>query len=67
MLNLAHLMGDSEMVAKLDANIAKTFVRGEQIFCQIDWLGIRHCPDTLRWAVMPYVYALAVLERGDSI
>lgn len=66
MLNLAHLMGDSELARNLDASIVESFVKETNIYSQIDWLGIKHGPNMLRWAVMPYVYALAVLESSVS-
>jgi hypothetical protein len=61
-LNLAHLIRDFRLVQVLESSIAKTFVSHNQVFSHVDWLGIRHGPNLRRWAVMPYVYALAALE-----
>lgn len=64
MLNLAALMGDSDLVHSLDRNIDRTFVDGERIFSHVDFAGIRHGSNMLRWAVMPYLYALSVSANG---
>jgi hypothetical protein len=61
MLNLAILLGDSVLIESLPPVIEKHFVRGEAIFSQIDFLGIRRNRNHLRWAVMPYLYALSQL------
>lgn len=61
MLNLAILLGDSALVESLPPVIDKNFVSGEDIFSQIDFLGIRRNRNHLRWAVMPYLYALSQL------
>jgi hypothetical protein len=63
MLNLAFMMGDSELVSSLDQRIEEAFVRGNNIYSQIDFIGLRHGRNTLRWAVMPYFYALSVTGR----
>ena len=67
MLNLAILRGDQSLVATLAPAIAKQFVKGETIFSQIDFMGIRRNRNMLRWAVMPYIYALTQLPiEGGS-
>jgi hypothetical protein len=62
MLNLACLMNDAPVARMLQQNIADHFVRKDEIFSQIDCFGIRHGRNTLRWAVMPYLYALSVMH-----
>jgi len=61
MLNLAILRGDRTLAEALAGAIEKTFVRGDNVFSQIDWLGLRRNRNMLRWAVMPYLYALSLL------
>jgi hypothetical protein len=65
MLNLAILVGDGPLIASLADSIEKTFCAGSDIYSQIDVLGIRRCRNTLRWAVMPYLYALSELALTD--
>ena len=65
MLNLAHLVGDSRLVEELGKNIQDAFVDGDDIYSRIEWPGIRRNKNTLRWAVLPYLYSLAVTsEQG---
>jgi len=61
MLNLAILLGDAALVEALPPVIDKNFVSGEDIYSQIDFFGIRRNRNHLRWAVMPYLYALSQL------
>jgi hypothetical protein len=63
MLNLAFMMGDTKLVHSLDQHIAEAFVRGNDIYSRIDCFGLRHSRNTLRWAVMPYFYALSVMGK----
>ncbi len=62
MLNLAILMGDGSMVGELRKAIEKNFCVGEDIYSQIDIMGKKRNKNMLRWAVMPYLYALSLLE-----
>ncbi|MBL8202150.1 MAG: hypothetical protein JNK40_14370 [Chromatiales bacterium] len=62
MLNLAILRGDTALIASLAPAIGKQFVRGDAIYSQVDWLGIRRNRNHLRWAVMPWLYALSQLH-----
>jgi hypothetical protein len=62
MLNLAVLMGDRDLVESLADAIEKAFEFRGHIYSQIDCFGRRHNVDTLRWAVMPYLYALSTME-----
>ncbi|MFD0797134.1 hypothetical protein ACFQZJ_06660 [Maribacter chungangensis] len=59
MLHLAILMKDTDLIQALSGTIAKTFVRTGGIYSVIDMLNLRRNKDTLRWAVMPYLYALS--------
>ena len=61
MLNLAILLGDTALVESLPPVIEKNFVSGDDIYSQIDFFGIRRNRNHLRWAVMPYLYALSQL------
>lgn len=60
-LNLAALVGDTALVESLLPVIEKTFVSEDAIFSQVDLLGVRRNRNHLRWAVMPYLYALSQL------
>lgn len=61
-VNLALLMGDRPLAAGLADAVEQAFVRGADIWSQVDRFGLRHNRNTLRWAVMPWLYALSVLE-----
>jgi len=61
MLNLAILRGDTTLIESLPPLIEKKFMKGDDIFSQIDFLGVRRNRNHLRWAVMPYLYALSQL------
>lgn len=56
-LNLALLLGDRDFAGKLLTSILATFSRGADLYSQIDFLGVRRGRNTLRWAVMPFLYA----------
>jgi hypothetical protein len=62
MLNLSMLLGDHELAESLHNEILRHFVRGRTVYSQIDVLGIRHRPNTLRWAVLPWMYSLSLTE-----
>jgi len=61
-LGLASLMGDAELVGQLSEAIERAFIKSGVIYSQIDCFGLKHGPNTLRWAVMPYFYALSRIE-----
>lgn len=63
MLNLAYLTGDRSLAVVLSASIHKHFCRDDGIYSQIDRFGNLRNRDMLRWAVMPYVFALSQLEQ----
>jgi hypothetical protein len=62
MLNLAWLRNDRELADSLSASIKAHFHRGDDIYSQIVEPGILRNKNMLRWAVMPYIYALSCLE-----
>lgn len=59
MLNLAYLVGDWQFASKLALSIQQHFVRGMDVYSQIVEPGILRNKNMLRWAVMPYLYALS--------
>ena len=59
MLNLALMLGDRHVADKLLASINRHFRAGPDIYSQIDLFGARRSKNTLRWAVMPFLYALS--------
>jgi hypothetical protein len=59
MLNLAQLMGDRSLAESLQEAIRRTFHDGPDIYSQIDIFGTKQNKNMLRWAVMPYIYALS--------
>lgn len=61
-LNIANLMGDTNTVKELHASINHQFIDGENIYSAIDYWGFRKNKNTLRWAVMPYLFALSCLK-----
>jgi hypothetical protein len=61
-MNLANLLGDAEMVETVQNAISDHFIEGVNIYSQIDSLGLRHNRNTLRWAVMPYLYSLSTIS-----
>lgn len=65
MLNLAWLYDDKELVDSLSVSIKTHFCRGNDIYSQIVEPGIVRNKNMLRWAVMPYLYALSeTLSQG---
>jgi len=61
-LNLALLRGDYGFAERLNASIVKHFVNGRDIYSQIDVFGRQRGKNTLRWAVMPYLYAASEMS-----
>jgi hypothetical protein len=59
MLNLAALMGDEETFRRLSRSILISFFDGDDIYSEIDLFGVKRNKNTLRWAVMPLVFALS--------
>jgi hypothetical protein len=70
MLNLAIMFSDYHLADQLANAIDRYFCNGHDVYSEIDFLGIRRNKNTLRWAVLPYVYALSqlpgyMLSRGN--
>lgn len=63
MLNLAYLNKDIKLYKSLEKNIRKQFVKSNDIFSVIDLFNCRKNRNMLRWAVMPYIYALSHTEK----
>lgn len=61
-LNIANMIGDSKRVKDLEAAINYYFIEDKNIYSVIDYLGSKRNKNTLRWAVMPYLYALSSLK-----
>ncbi|MDH3513138.1 MAG: hypothetical protein OER85_20055, partial [Gammaproteobacteria bacterium] len=61
LLSLGTLISDHELVTHLVGQIERSFVRGQDIYSQIDIFGRRRNKNMLRWAVMPYLHALSQL------
>ncbi len=59
MLNLFLLMGEKDKFNELNESIKKHFVKGKDIYSVIDFFGQKKNKNTLRWAVMPYLYSLS--------
>lgn len=60
-LNVAVLAGDSEFAERLTQSILRHFVAANNIYSQIDCFGVKRGRNTLRWAVMPFLYAASTL------
>ena len=61
MLNLAILMKDYSLIKILEESIKQNFITKKGIYSVIDLFGIKRNKNTLRWAVMPYLYSLSRL------
>jgi hypothetical protein len=66
MLNLALLLGDLERAARLRGAIFRHFYRAPDLYSQIDRFGVRRRKNTLRWAVMPLLYALSCEREAEQ-
>lgn len=62
-IHCAGLMGDHALANRVVDAVEKSFVRGDDVYSQIDRFGLLHNRNTLRWAVMPYFYSLTAMER----
>lgn len=60
-LNISLLIGDFEVARRLLDSVLQHFASGNDIYSQIDFLGIRRNKNTLRWAVMPFLQAASQL------
>lgn len=66
-LNLAILLNDNAFAKRLSSSIAKTFCRGKVVYSQIGLLGIKQNREMLRWAIMPYLFALTKAVQTNII
>lgn len=62
LLNLANMLNDEKRVKDIISAINKHFIIMNNIYSTIDFVGIRRNKNTLRWAVMPYLYAISNLN-----
>lgn len=60
-LNVAVLLGDRRLAGALVPAILRAFCDGQDVYSHIDIFGRRRNRNTLRWAVMPFMYALSQL------
>lgn len=60
MLSLSVLLQDVQETQRLLPIIESTFQVGDSIYSQVIVGGLRKNKDMLRWAVMPYIYALSL-------
>jgi len=66
-LNLALLLGDFRLAQSLLASIIQRFCRGIDVYSQIDFIGARRNKNTLRWAVMPFLYAVSQMVAAGNV
>lgn len=66
-LNLANLLEDETTVKKLDEAIKKSFITKNIIYSIIDIFGYKKNANHLRWAAMPYIYALSSLKDNKCV
>jgi len=64
MLNLGILMHDRELVTSLSQEIERVFRRDKNVYSQVDRFNRRFNKNMLRWAVMPYLYALSAQREA---
>ncbi len=67
MLNLANLTGDEELVRDLSQAIERSFLHDKDIYSQVDIFNKRYNKNMLRWAVMPYLYALSYMPEATGL
>jgi hypothetical protein len=67
MLQLAVLMSDEDLVRPLSDSIQRNFCDGQDIYSHIDIFGVRRNKTMLRWAVMPYLHALSLIESSACL
>jgi len=63
-LNLALLLGDFRLARTVATSVLRHFCRDRDIYSQIDFIGGRRYKNTLRWAVMPFLYALSQMVQA---
>ena len=65
-LNVARLLGDTGLARRVLTSIVHHFCDGPDVYSQIDFLGRRRRRNTLRWAVMPFLYAASQMLAGEN-
>ncbi|MEO7282515.1 hypothetical protein, partial [Gelidibacter sp.] len=63
MINLALIMKDYEFAKLINQSVMNNFIKDEDIYSQINFMGKLTNKNTLRWAVMPYLYAESKLRN----
>lgn len=63
MLNLAILLDDHELIETLSVSVEKNFVVGTDVYSNIVFPNLKVNKNTLRWATLPYLYALSKLIK----
>lgn len=66
MLQCAILMGDLAEARKIVDGIEANFIKDDIIYSSINILGHKHNANMLRWAVIPYMYSLSLMEIYES-
>ena len=64
MLNLAFLNKDVKLYESLGKSIQKYFLKKNDIFSVIDLFNFKRNRNMLRWAVMPYIYAISYPKKN---
>lgn len=62
-LYLANLLNDQNMTSVLLRSIQENFIAGSDVYSNIVFPDIKINKNTLRWATMPYLYALAITKN----
>jgi hypothetical protein len=65
-LHLAILLGDWKTAKNLNKVLQEKVVVGKDIYSVIDIFNSRRNKNTLRWAAMPYLYALSAFKKFDA-
>lgn len=65
-LNLASMLNDRPLIIKLLESIKINFIRSNSIASNIDVLNTLKNYDHLRWAVLPYIYALSNIKKNKQ-
>lgn len=65
-LQLAILVGDRSLTQSLIESILTHFYAEGHFYSEIDFLGVRRKRDMLRWAVMPFLYAVSLLLEQET-
>lgn len=62
-MSLSILLGDKELTTVLLNSIQRKFVKGNNVYSVVDIFNTAKNENTLRWAVMPYLYALSNFQK----